>query len=58
MSPRKNGYEHNDVLDQPHQIMEQQPLQFSAMMFESHDKSARGKLDEDDQEEFVFPFNE
>ena len=58
MSSSENGYGYNDVLDQPHQIMEQQPLQFSAMMFESHDKSAGGKNDEDGQEEFVFPFNE
>ena len=26
MSPSENGYGHNDVLDQPHQIMEEQPL--------------------------------
>lgn len=38
--------------------MEEQPLQFSAMVFESCDKSAGGQNDEDDQEEFVFPFNE
>ena len=58
MSPSENGYENNDVSNQPHQIMEEQPLQFSAMVFESRDKSAREKIDEDDQEEFVFPFNE
>ena len=44
MSPSENGYGHNDVLDQPHQIMEEQPLQFSAMVFESHDKFVGGKL--------------
>ena len=54
----ENGYGYNDVSNQPPQIMEEQPLQFSAMVFESCDKSAGGKIDEDDQEEFVFPFNE
>jgi hypothetical protein len=58
MGPSEDGYGYNDVSDQPHQIVEQQPLQFSAMMFESHDKSAGEKIDEDGQEEFVFPFNE
>lgn len=58
MSPSKNGYGHNDVSDQPPQIMEKQPLQFRAMMFESCDKSTGGKFDEDDQEEFAFRFNE
>lgn len=38
--------------------MKEQPLQFSAMMFESYDKATGGPNDEDDQEEFVFPFNE
>ena len=58
MSPSENGYGHNGVSDQPHQIMEEQPLQFSAMVFESCDKSIGGKIDEDDQEKFLFPFNE
>ena len=58
MSSSENGYGHNDVSDWPHQIMEEQPLQFSALMFESYDKSTGGLIDEDDQEEFVFPFNE
>ena len=58
MSPSGNGYEYNDVSYQPPQIMEEQPLQFSAMVFESYDKSTGGQNGEDDQGEFVFPFNE
>ena len=45
-------------MDQPPQIIEKQPLQFSAMMFESYDKSTGGLNDEDGQEKFVFPFDE
>ena len=58
MSSSENGYGYNNVLDQPPQIMEKQALQFSAMVFESCDKSTGGLNDEDGQEKFVFPFNE
>ena len=58
MTPSENGHGYNDVLDQSPQIMEEQSLQFSAMVFESYDKFIRGQNDEDDQEELVFPFNE
>ena len=58
MSPKRLYSLRKRLLHQPHQIMEEKPLQFSAMVFESCDKSVGGKIDEDDQEEFVFPFNE
>ena len=38
--------------------MEEKPLHFNAMMFESYEKSAREQSDENDQEELLFPFNE
>ena len=38
--------------------MKKQALHFNAMVFESCYKSIGGQNDEDDQEEFVFPFNE
>ena len=58
MRPSENGYGYNNVPDQPPQIMEEQPFQFSAILFESYDKFVGGQNDEDDQEEFMFPFNE
>ena len=38
--------------------MEEKPLQFNAMSFESCDKSKGEKSDENDQEELLFLFNE
>ena len=38
--------------------MEQKPLQFNTLMFELYGKSVGEQSDENDQEEFVFPFNE
>ena len=49
MSPIENGYGYNDVSNQPPQITKEQPLQFSAMVFESYDKSIGGKNDEHDR---------
>lgn len=58
MNPSENGYGYNNVSNQPPQITEEKPLHFSAMVFESYDKSLGEQNDEDDQEDFLFPFNE
>ncbi len=52
------SYENNTVLNHHPQVMEENVLQFNAMMFESYDKSSREQSDENDQEELLFPFNE